>query len=280
MRTTLAALLAAGAITATGLAVATPATATPTTANGHSSAEPHAAILKDVSLTLHNNTDMAFQYREGNEVQVRTLLPGQRISTQGDGTRLMAWLPRPNESNDVFIQANAFNHGIGTPDVRGMLTIGAETRQRTEHQAEGEYDRLVELHGLSLSGHRHADTATKNFTVTIDKHSAAKAKVDNTASARNTYVYIDGKLHPVRNGHTAALPELTRGKPTAWTFKTGGHDQTVYITWVGQTATFTTPGRPGATLLAGQSTKQGNLTISRADTDHQAVTSYTVKVMS
>ena len=79
-------------------------------------------------------------------------------------------------------------------------------------------------------------------TVTIDKYSAAKATVDNTASARNTYVYIDGKLHPVRKGQTAALPELTRGKPAAWTFKTGGHDQTVYITWVGQTATFTTPG--------------------------------------
>ncbi|HQZ84341.1 MAG TPA: hypothetical protein PLB21_01760 [Actinomycetota bacterium] len=278
MRTTFAVLLAAGAITATGLAVATPASATPTTPQSASATELNGAVLKDVSLTLHNNTDMAFQYRDGSDL--RTLLPGQRIATQGDGTRLMAWLPGPKAGNDVFIQANAFNHGIGTPDVRGMLTVGGETRQRTEHQGEDEYDKLVELHGLSLSGYRHADTATKNFTVTIDKHSAAKATVDNTASARNTYVYIDGKLHPVRKGQTAALPELARGKSAAWTFKTGGHDQTVYVTWVGQTATFTTPGRPAVTLLAGQSAQQGNLTISRADTGHQAVTAYTLKVLN
>jgi hypothetical protein len=278
MRTTFAALLAAGAITATGFAVAAPATATTTTTTTSSSAQPNGAVLKDVSLTLHNNTDMAFQYRDGSDV--RTLLPGQRISDQGDGTLLMAWLPGANASSGVFIQANAFNHGIGTPDVRGELRVGGETRKRTEHQGEEECDRLVELHGLSLSGYRHADTATKNFTVTIDKHSAAKATVDNTASARNTYVYVDGKLYPVRKGQTAALPELTRGKATSWTFNTGGHDQTVYVTWSGQTATFTTPGRPAATLLAGQSTKQGNLTISRADTDHQAVTGYTVKVTS
>ncbi len=274
MRTSIATLLTAGAIAVGGLTTAIPAVAAPVQ-NAPTTTSENGAVLKDVALTLHNNTDMSFKYRAGQEV--RTLLPGERIATQGDGASMIAWLPGTS-GNDVSVQAAAFNHGIGTPDVRGKLSIGSDTRERTEHQGEHEYDKLVELRGLSLSGYRHADTATKNFTVTIDKHSAAKTTVDNTASALNTYVYVDGKMHPVRKGQRAAMPQLPRGQATAWTFSTNGHNRTVYITWNGPTATFSVPGRSAATLLEGQSATLGDITVSRADVDHQATTNYTFKV--
>ena len=126
---------------------------------------------------------------------------------------------------------------------RGTITIGSDSRHRAEHQGENEFDKLVELHGLELTSYRHADSATKNFTVTISKHSNAQLQLDNTASARNTFVYmggasavasVDGALFVVEDDQ--GIYRVTGGRASLWAGRDGAASSAVHLGGPGRLA--------------------------------------------
>lgn len=266
----MAAVAGVTALTATVLTTAPIQAAAPAGHQAPAAEADNGAILKDTRLTLVNNTDMSFRYTPAGSSTTQTIKPGQSVVDQGDGSLIGL------THGKTSVTAWAFNHGIGTPEARGLIKVGNDERQRTEHQGENEHDVLVENHGLTLSSYRHADTKTKNFTITLDKTSAAQLTLDNTASASNAYVHIGGKMTPVKKHTAAQLPALTRGKNTTIEVDHGSRPTTVQVTWSGPIATFHRPGHQAVALANGEHTTIGSITISRADTNHDAGTAYTL----
>ncbi|MDQ1248908.1 MAG: hypothetical protein QG597_3282 [Actinomycetota bacterium] len=274
-RTFAAALTGIGVLTLTGFSVGAASAApavTPTVASSIPTASPEGAILKDTRLTFVNKSDITFSYTPWGTTTKQSVVPGQSVTVQGDGASIVV------AAGGTMVQASAFNHGIGTPEASGTLTIGSDTRHRAEHQGENEFDKLVELHGLELNAYRHADSATKNFTVTLEKHSAAQMSLDNTASTRNTFVYVGGHLTPVKKHASAQLPNVERGKNQTLELERGGQPMSLQVTWTGNVAHFGQPGRLAVALADGQQATFGYVTVVRDDTGNDATTTYTLRV--
>lgn len=274
-----AATLCAG--TLLGLA-ATAATATPTSPAAASATTATAGQqspgfwAQKVNLTFVNNTDLTLYYQEDYKSPTHTIAPGKSFYMAGDTTNSSGLTAR-SADRQLAVAVNAYNHHIGTPSASAVISVDGQVAEGKEHQGTEEFDRITRLGSLEVSSYRHADHDGKNFTMTLTKSGAATTTVDNTASARNTYVYTNGVMNPIHKGSTGPAGSLERGKDAVVQVSNGGAVTDLRVTWQSHQAVFTGFGT-STSLADGESAKFGKVTVTRDDTNAGATTSYTYTV--
>ncbi len=270
-KTFAAAALFATAITGVtaGAASAAPAApAAPASAAAPAPAAPQGFM--NVRMTVVNTTDEALT------VGGTKVLPGQ--STVVDPNIMDYTVGISGGTSGSYLNLRAANPTIGYPVAKATAIIKGEFQEASKSQSVGQSDRLIALNGYEVTAQRNADTDAKTFTFTIAKTSAATMSVDNTKAAHNTYVHVDGKMHPVRKGTSANLPELQRGVAKTFQVQSGaGQAITVNVSWQGNQAVFSSPGRGSAALASGEQVKFGDVTVKRADTN-RVTTAFTLGI--
>lgn len=266
-------LLGLGATTAAA-APATPATATQTQSSQVDQGAPEFWASK-VNMTFLNNTDLTLHYQQDYQSPKHVIKPGDSfyISNGESGVGILAH----TADKGMWVSVSAGNPEMGFPTAHARISIGGKDSEGKQTHSVNEHRELVSTDGLAVSSYRHADSNGKNFTLTLTKSSSAAATVDNTASARNTYVYTNGTMTPIHKGSTGAASALERGKDATVQVMNGGAITEMRVTWQAHQATFTGVGK-SATLANGESATFGQVTVTRADTNHGATTAYTYTV--
>ncbi|MFM2437873.1 MAG: hypothetical protein RLZ55_690 [Actinomycetota bacterium] len=229
-----------------------------------------------VNLTFVNNTDLTLYYQLNYQSPKHTIVPGQSFYLPGNdhnSNSLMA----STADKKVALQVLAYNHEIGTPSASSWIQVGGQKAEGKEHQGTEEHDRITSLGGLEVSSYRHADRDGKNFTMTLTKSGSAAVTVDNTASSRNTFIYTNGVMTPIKKGETGTATALERGKAADVQVANGGTTTDLRVSWNSHQATFTGFGK-AASLANGESATFGPVTVTRADVDNGSATAFTYKV--
>lgn len=233
----------------------------------------------DVKLTFVNNTDQTlYDYPSGGG-SFTAIAPGASYTPSGETRSPSVSLSSVAASGKGFhVDATVYNPEIGKPYVWSTVSAFGSSSKGEESQSEGERERIVEHHGFEVVAHRHSDSGTtKQYTIHLHKTGAAQLSIDNSASARNTYVRFDGKVAAVRKGEKAVAGTIDR-KPTTVVVQSGDRDREFRVTWHNNVATFTSLTGHSATLFEGESATFGNVTVTRADSDRLARTGYTFTV--